>query len=85
MMYYIQACDISNPKTTQSPTVDTSGGKRISSRPSSALRSAFNLSEELIVSWGGGHAGDLTALIWAIQRFLSALHLLIMRSRNRDC
>lgn len=81
------SCDISNPKTTQSPTVDTSGGKRISfsSRPSSALRSSFNLSEELIVFWGEGHSGDVTALTWPLQHFLSALHLFIMRSWKKDC
>lgn len=50
-----------------------------------ALRSTFNLSEELIVCWGGGHAGDVTALIWALKHFLSALHLFIMRSWNKHC
>lgn len=65
-----------NPKTTQSPTVDTSGGK---------CWEAPLISEELIVCWGGGHAGDVTALIWALKHFLWVLHLFIMRSWNKHC
>lgn len=36
-----QSCDISNPETTQSPTADTSGGKRISSTEKRLISHCF--------------------------------------------
>lgn len=64
------------PKQHSRPLLTHSEGSA-----SAAQRSASSL----IVSWGEGHAGDVTALIWALQHFLSALHLFIMRSWSRHC